>query len=177
MLFSWERSRSTTVGRVLFEAVKKSGLNYMLFETSCYHNDLYAMRQIYRAGGFGPMVYSDDEGEVFLGRSVTQHKLMSDDTAQLIDEEVRHIVDRNYERSKQILADNFEKLQLIPLLIITPLVGRTPAGIEVELEAIVPKRPDMLEWRIDFFEGIADRALVQATAHSIRRAAGPVPSA
>ena len=60
-------------------------------------------------------------------------------------------------------------------LIITPLVGRTPAAIEVELEAIVPKRPDMLEWRIDFFEGIADRALVQATAHSIRRAAGPVP--
>jgi len=61
----------------------------------------------------GPMVYSDDEGEVFLGRSVTQHKLMSDDTAQLIDEEVRHIVDRNYERSKQILADNFEKLHLM----------------------------------------------------------------
>jgi predicted dehydrogenase len=47
----------------LFEAVKKSGLNYMLFETSCYHNDLYAMRQIYRAGGFGDMVYS--EGEYF----------------------------------------------------------------------------------------------------------------
>ena len=38
---------------------------------------------------------------------------MSDDTAQLIDEEVRHIVDRNYERSKQILAENFEKLHLM----------------------------------------------------------------
>jgi len=47
----------------LFEAVKKSGLNYMLFETSCYHADLYAMRRIYEAGGFGKLVYS--EGEYF----------------------------------------------------------------------------------------------------------------
>ncbi len=54
---------STDDAGALFEAVKKSGLNYMLFETSCYHNDLYAMRQIYRAGGFGQMVYS--EGEYF----------------------------------------------------------------------------------------------------------------
>ena len=47
----------------LFEAVKKSGLNYMMFETSCYHADIYAMREIYKAGGFGKMVYS--EGEYF----------------------------------------------------------------------------------------------------------------
>jgi len=47
----------------LYEAVKKSGLNYMMFETSCYHSDLYAMRQIYEAGGFGQLVYS--EGEYF----------------------------------------------------------------------------------------------------------------
>jgi predicted dehydrogenase len=47
----------------LLEAVKKSGLNYMLFETSCYHADIYAMREIYKAGAFGKMVYS--EGEYF----------------------------------------------------------------------------------------------------------------
>ena len=47
----------------LYEAVKESGLNYMMFETSCFHADLYAMRQIYNAGGFGKMVYS--EGEYF----------------------------------------------------------------------------------------------------------------
>jgi predicted dehydrogenase len=47
----------------LFEAVKSSGLKYMMFETSCFHDDLYAMRQIYRAGGFGKIVYS--EGEYF----------------------------------------------------------------------------------------------------------------
>ena len=45
----------------LVEAVKKSGLNYMMFETSCYHGDVYAMRQIYRAGGFGKMLYSEGE--------------------------------------------------------------------------------------------------------------------
>jgi predicted dehydrogenase len=48
---------------MLFEAVKQSGLNYMMFETSCFHDDLYAMRQIYSAGGFGKLVYS--EGEYF----------------------------------------------------------------------------------------------------------------
>ena len=47
----------------LYEAVKESGLNYMMFETSCYHSDLYAMRKIYEAGGFGDLVYS--EGEYF----------------------------------------------------------------------------------------------------------------
>lgn len=47
----------------LLEAVKTSGLNYMLFETSCFHADLYAMRQIYKAGGFGKLVYS--EGQYF----------------------------------------------------------------------------------------------------------------
>ncbi|QDT11744.1 Gfo/Idh/MocA family protein [Planctomycetes bacterium K23_9] len=45
----------------LFEAVNDSGLIYMLFETSCYHSDVYAMRQIYRAGGFGKLVYSEGE--------------------------------------------------------------------------------------------------------------------
>jgi predicted dehydrogenase len=41
--------------------VKKSGLTYMMFETSCYHEDLHAMREIYRAGGLGELVYSEGE--------------------------------------------------------------------------------------------------------------------
>jgi predicted dehydrogenase len=45
----------------LLEAVKKSGLTYMLFETSCYHDGVYAMREIYKAGGFGKMLYSEGE--------------------------------------------------------------------------------------------------------------------
>ncbi len=45
----------------LLEEVKKSGLKYMMFETSCFHEDLYAMRQIYNTGGFGKLVYSEGE--------------------------------------------------------------------------------------------------------------------
>ena len=58
----------------------------------------------------GPMTYSDDEGEVFLGRSVTQHKMVSDETAHLIDEEVRDIVDRNYQRAHTLLESNVAHL-------------------------------------------------------------------
>ncbi|MCW8332241.1 ATP-dependent zinc metalloprotease FtsH [Vibrio paucivorans] len=56
----------------------------------------------------GPLLYAEEEGEVFLGRSVTQTKHMSDDTAKLIDDEVRKIIDRNYDRAKQILEDNMD---------------------------------------------------------------------
>ncbi len=61
----------------------------------------------------GPMTYSDDEGEVFLGRSVTQHKMVSDETAHLIDEEVRDIVDRNYQRARTLLETNIEQLNVM----------------------------------------------------------------
>ncbi|KJG01626.1 ATP-dependent zinc metalloprotease FtsH [Photobacterium angustum] len=56
----------------------------------------------------GPLLYAEDEGEVFLGRSVTQSKHMSDDTAKLIDTEVRTLIDRNYQRARQILVDNID---------------------------------------------------------------------
>jgi len=58
----------------------------------------------------GPLMYTEDEGEVFLGHSVTRHKQMSDETAHLIDEEVRNIIDRNYSRAETILRENDDKL-------------------------------------------------------------------
>ena len=58
----------------------------------------------------GPLTYSEDEGEIFLGRSITQHKLVSDETAHIIDEEVRIIIDTNYAKAKKILKDNIDKL-------------------------------------------------------------------
>jgi cell division protease FtsH len=58
----------------------------------------------------GPLAYGEDEGEVFLGRSVTQHKALSDDTAHAIDEEVRAFIDRNYDRARQILEDHTDRL-------------------------------------------------------------------
>ncbi len=58
----------------------------------------------------GPLAYSEEEGEVFLGRSVTQHKNMSDETAHAIDEEIRSVIDRNYRRAHKIITDNLDKL-------------------------------------------------------------------
>lgn len=58
----------------------------------------------------GPLTYSEDDGEVFLGHSVTQRKQVSDDTAHAIDEEVRRIVDATYKTAKKILEDNVDKL-------------------------------------------------------------------
>ncbi len=56
----------------------------------------------------GPLLYAEDEGEVFLGRSVTQTKHMSDETARAIDNEVRALIDRNYERAREILMQNMD---------------------------------------------------------------------
>ncbi|MGF1771882.1 ATP-dependent zinc metalloprotease FtsH [Vibrio maritimus] len=56
----------------------------------------------------GPLLYAEDEGEVFLGRSVTQTKHVSGETAKLIDEEVRLLIDRNYDRARKILEDNMD---------------------------------------------------------------------
>jgi len=58
----------------------------------------------------GPLAYSEDEGEVFLGRSVTQHKNLADDTARVIDEEIRDVIDRNYVRAETLLKDNMDIL-------------------------------------------------------------------
>ena len=58
----------------------------------------------------GPILYTEDDGEVFLGRSMAKAKHMSDETAHVIDEEVRAIVSRNYERARQILIDNMDIL-------------------------------------------------------------------
>ncbi|WP_301719918.1 ATP-dependent zinc metalloprotease FtsH [Pseudidiomarina terrestris] len=58
----------------------------------------------------GPLLYADDENEVFLGRSVTQHKHMSDETARAIDQEVKLFIDRNYDRAKRILEENVDIL-------------------------------------------------------------------
>jgi len=56
----------------------------------------------------GPLLYAEEEGEVFLGRSVTQTKHMSDDTAKLIDDEIRIIIDKNYKHAQKILEENMD---------------------------------------------------------------------
>ncbi len=61
----------------------------------------------------GPLTYSEEDGEVFLGRSVTQHKAISDETSHAIDKEIRNIINKNYKRSEQILKKNIGKLHLM----------------------------------------------------------------
>ncbi|XOV77445.1 MAG: ATP-dependent zinc metalloprotease FtsH [Aestuariibacter sp.] len=58
----------------------------------------------------GPMLYAEEEGEVFLGRSAAQVKHMSDDTARAIDAEIKAVIDRNYERAENILMENMDIL-------------------------------------------------------------------
>ena len=61
----------------------------------------------------GPLMYGEEEEEVFLGRSVTQHKNVSDETAHTIDEEVRGFIERNYSRAQDILTEHIDKLHLM----------------------------------------------------------------
>ncbi|MDP3704360.1 MAG: ATP-dependent zinc metalloprotease FtsH [Legionellaceae bacterium] len=61
----------------------------------------------------GPLTFGQEEGEVFLGRSVNQNKEISDNTAQRIDDEVRKIIDRNFERARGVLTDNIKILHIM----------------------------------------------------------------
>ena len=58
----------------VFAAVKESGRKYMMFETSAFHEDLYAMREIYRAGGLGEIVYSEGEYYHYMDQPIDSYK-------------------------------------------------------------------------------------------------------
>lgn len=59
----------------------------------------------------GPMVYGENEGEVFLGRQVTTHQNMSEDTMKAVDKEVRAIIDQQYALARRLLEENREKVE------------------------------------------------------------------
>ncbi|HWV19312.1 MAG TPA: ATP-dependent zinc metalloprotease FtsH [Rhodocyclaceae bacterium] len=59
----------------------------------------------------GPMVYAENEGEVFLGRSVTTHKNVSEATMQKVDAEIRRIIDEQYALAHKILSENRDKVE------------------------------------------------------------------
>jgi len=61
----------------------------------------------------GPLAYSENEEEVFLGHSVARHQNMSEDTQRMIDAEVRRIVDEGYDTAKKILTDDLDELHII----------------------------------------------------------------
>jgi len=59
----------------------------------------------------GPMVYGENEGEVFLGRSITTHKNVSEVTMQKVDAEIRKIIDEQYGLAKKLILDNRDKVE------------------------------------------------------------------
>ncbi|MCH8943624.1 MAG: ATP-dependent zinc metalloprotease FtsH [Proteobacteria bacterium] len=101
----------------------------------------------------GPLTYAEEEGEIFLGRSVTQHKQVSDDTANAIDEEVRRIIDINYKRAQTILKDKVDILHAMAKSLIKYetidqgqikeiMEGREPSPPADWEDNVQPKSPD-----------------------------------
>ena len=88
----------------------------------------------------GPLTYSEDEGEVFLGRSVTQHKHVSDETARKIDLEVRSIVDTAHDLARGLVKDNRDKLEVMTdALMKYETIGVTQ--IDQIMEGKIPEPP------------------------------------
>ena len=73
----------------------------------------------------GPLTYSENEDEVFLGRSITRQQHMSEETAKKVDAEVKKIVDSSYERAKKVLTEKIDDLHTLAkaLLIYETLTG------------------------------------------------------
>jgi cell division protease FtsH len=59
----------------------------------------------------GPMVYGENEGEIFLGRSITTHKNVSEATMQKVDQEIRRVIDEQYALSRRLLEQNRDKVE------------------------------------------------------------------
>ena len=88
----------------------------------------------------GPLSYSENEDEVFLGRSITRQQHMSEDTAKKVDEEVKKIVDSGYQRAKKILTEKLDDLHKIAKALLT---FETLSGEEIKdliLKNVQPKR-------------------------------------
>ena len=117
----------------------------------------------------GPLTYSEDDGEVFLGRSVTQHKHVSDDTAHAIDEEVRKIVDTNYAQAKTLLEENVDKLHaMAKALVKYETIGATQ--IKDIMEGREPQPPE--DWE-DTPDSSEDQGSPKPEAESKGSIGGP----
>jgi cell division protease FtsH len=114
----------------------------------------------------GPLTYSEDDGEVFLGRSVTQHKQVSDVTVHTIDEEVRTIIDRNYERARSILKAHADKLQVMARALMK-YETLDQAQIKDIMEGREPRPPE--DWEDP------DDSLTKKSGKKAPASDGPVP--
>ena len=94
------------------------GLGFFLEVGQALQNDFERATQIARdmvmrygmTEALGPMVYAENEGEVFLGRSVTKTTHMSEATMQMVDSEVRKIIDTQYNLARRLIEENSDKM-------------------------------------------------------------------
>jgi cell division protease FtsH len=88
----------------------------------------------------GPLTYGENEDEVFLGRSITRHQQMAEETAKKVDEEVKKIIDLGYQKAKKIITEKLDDLHKLAKAL---LIYETLSGEEIKdliLKNIQPKR-------------------------------------
>lgn len=117
----------------------------------------------------GPLTYSEDDGEVFLGRTVTQHKQVSDVTVHSIDEEVRAIIDRNYQRAKEILVEHLDELHAMS----KALVKYETIDLSQIQEIMAGKEPSPPEDWIETPDAGADEGKPKSEGESTGSIGGP----
>ena len=120
----------------------------------------------------GFLAYEEDENEVFLGRSVTQTKNMSDDTARLVDEEIRNIVDACYKRTETILKKNKKDLEALAQGL---LEYETLSGDEINalLKGDAISRPDVAD--DDESSGTTAKKKPKKKKSSVPKSSAPKP--
>ncbi len=106
----------------------------------------------------GPMVYGENEGEVFLGRSVTTHKNLSEATMEKVDAEIRRIIDEQYALARRLLEENRDKVEAM-------------AAALLELETIDSDQVN------DIMEGKAPRPPKQPQSRSSSKPDSNAPNA
>ena len=90
----------------------------------------------------GPLTYGENEDEVFLGRSITRHQQMSEETAKKIDAEIKRIVDEGYKKAKKILTEKIDDLHKLAKAL---LVYETLSGEEISDIIFKNKYPERKE--------------------------------
>ena len=90
----------------------------------------------------GPLAYGENEDEIFLGRSITRHQQMSEETAKKVDAEIKRIVDEGYKKAKKILTEKIDDLHKLAKAL---LVYETLSGEEISDIIFKNKYPERKE--------------------------------
>ena len=99
------------------------------------------MVTVWGLSSLGPLTFGEEEGEIFLGRTMNQQKEISDKTAEQIDKEVRSIIDKTYQQAKILLEKNKQKLhKMAEALIKYETIGTVQ--IEAIMAGKIPPAPD-----------------------------------